>query len=92
MRSDRLTRRLAIFAGGTAIIGMGFLTAGCSQHAEDAPSTSTSTTPTTSSTAEPTPTEKAVSPGNRGPNSFSPTMTNPPGPTCKTIDGNNCIR
>lgn len=93
MRSNRLTRQLTVLAGGAAIVGMGFLTAGCSQHAEDAPSTSTpSTTPTTSSAVEPTPTEKAVNPGSRGPNSFSPTMTNPQDPVCKKVDGNNCIR
>lgn len=86
MSYGRLTRQIALFAGGAAIVGMGALTA-CSSNAKDAP---TSTT-TPSSTVTPSPTEKAVAPG--GPNSFSPTVNPaPPGAVCKEIVGNNCIR
>ncbi|TGD90557.1 hypothetical protein BayCH28_01465 [Mycolicibacterium sp. CH28] len=85
MSSGRLTRQIALFAGGAAIVGMGALTA-CSPNEKDAPST---TTP--SSSVSVTPTEKAVGPG--GPNSFSPTVNPaPPGPVCKQIVGNDCIR
>lgn len=87
MSSGRLTRQIALFAGGAAIVGMGALTA-CSSNAKDAPS---STTTTPSSTVVPSPTEKAVSPG--GANSFSPTVNPaPPGTVCKQIVGNECIR
>jgi len=87
MTSARLTRQIALFAGGVAIVGMGTLTA-CSQNAKDAPS---STTTTPSSTVVPSPTEKAVTPG--GANSFSPTVNPaPPGDTCKQVIGNNCVR
>ncbi|PND55587.1 hypothetical protein CRM90_22025 [Mycobacterium sp. ENV421] len=88
MSSGRLTRQIALFAGGAAIVGMGALTA-CSSNAKDAPSSTTTTTP--SSTVVPSPTEKAVSPG--GANSFSPTVNPaPPGAVCKEIVGNNCVR
>lgn len=85
MSSGRLTRQIALFAGGAAIVGMGALTA-CSNSEKEAPST---TTP--SSTVSVTPTEKAVSPG--GANSFSPTVNPaPPGPVCKQVIGNDCVR
>ena len=87
MSYGRLTRQIALFAGGAAIVGMGALTA-CSSSAKDSPST---TTTPSSSTVTPSPTEKAVSPG--GPNSFSPTVNPaPPGDTCKQVVGNNCVR
>ena len=87
MSYGRLTRQIALFAGGAAIVGMGALTA-CSSNAKESPST----TPTTSTTTvAPSPTEKAVAPG--GPNSFSPTVNPvPPGTVCKEIVGNNCVR
>lgn len=85
MRSSRLTRQIALFAGAAAIVGMGTLSA-CSTKEKEAPSTST-----TPSSASVSPTEKAVGPG--GANSFSPTVNPaPPGPVCKEIVGNNCIR
>jgi hypothetical protein len=87
MVANRLTRQIALFAGGAAIVGMGAFTSGCSQHAEDAPSTST-----TPSSVTPSPTEKAVAPGGRGPNSFSPTVATPPGSICKSVNGNDCAR
>jgi hypothetical protein len=76
MMSGRLTRQIALFAGGLAIVGMGTLTA-CGKSGEKSPS---STTPTTTTSAPaPSPTEKAVSPG--GPNSFTPSVKAPPAPT-----------
>ncbi|MCX2934060.1 hypothetical protein ORI20_27715 [Mycobacterium sp. CVI_P3] len=86
MSSGRLTRQIALFAGGAAIVGMGALTA-CSSSEKEAPSTTT----TPSSAVVPSPTEKAVAPG--GNNSFSPTINPaPPGPVCKEVVGNDCIR
>jgi hypothetical protein len=76
MMSGRMTRQIALIAGGLAIVGMGTLTA-CGKSGEKAPS---STTPTTTTSAPaPSPTEKAVSPG--GANSFTPTVKAPPAPT-----------
>ncbi len=84
MRS-RLARRLALTAGGAAIIGMVSLTAACG-GGEQAPETTTETTTTTTTEATTTapsvePTEKAprLDPG--GPNPFSPTVIAPPAPT-----------
>jgi hypothetical protein len=89
MRTGRLTRQIALFAGGAAIVGMGTLTA-CSSNAKESPSTTT--TPTSASVSPSvSPTEKAVSPG--GANSFSPTVNPaPPGVVCKEIVGNSCVR
>jgi hypothetical protein len=89
MRSGRLTRQVALLAGGAAIVGMGALTA-CSSSEKEAPSTST--TPSSTSVAPSvSPTDKAVAPG--GPNSFSPTVNpTPPGTVCKEVIGNNCVR
>jgi hypothetical protein len=88
MKTGRLTRQIALFAGGVAIVGMGTLTA-CSSKEKEAPTT---TTPTSTSVAPSvSPTEKAVSPG--GANSFSPTVNPaPPGAVCKEVVGNNCVR
>lgn len=87
MRSGRLTRQIALFAGGAAIVGMGALTA-CSSSEKEAPATSTTTSTSAPSVS---PTEKAVGPG--GNNSFSPTVNPaPPGPVCKEVVGNECIR
>jgi hypothetical protein len=74
MSSSRLTRQIALFAGGLALFGMGTLTA-CGKEEEKAPET---TSPSTSAPA-PSPTEKAVSPG--GANSFTPSVKAPPAPT-----------
>nr|WP_163800321.1 hypothetical protein [Mycolicibacterium sediminis] len=78
MISGRITRRLALVAGGGAIIAMGALTAGCGTSEEPTPSTTPTTTTTTSAVA-PTPTEKGLTPG--GANSFSPPVLAPPAPT-----------
>ncbi len=75
MRSARLTRQIALFAGGVAIVGMGSLTA-CGKESKEAPS---STSPTSSSAPAPSPTEKAITPG--GANSFTPSVKAPPAPT-----------
>lgn len=86
MSAGRLSRQIALFAGGLAIVGMGALTA-CSSNAKEAPSTTT----TPSSSVAPSPTEKAVGPG--GPNSFTPTVNPaPPGAVCKEVVGNTCVR
>jgi len=93
MNSGRLTRQIALLAGGAAIIGMGSLTA-CSTKEKEAPSTtapSTSQAPMTSEMPSMnTPTEKAVGPA--GP-SFSPTV-NPaqPGAVCAKIVNGVCSR
>lgn len=52
-----LNRRIAVAAGGAAIIGMGFLTAGCSSSQKEAPP---STTPSVTSVPSVSPTEKAT--------------------------------
>jgi hypothetical protein len=86
MMSGRLTRQIALVAGGLAIVGMGTLTA-CGKSKDTTPST----TPTTTTSAPaPSPTEKAVSPG--GANSFTPTVKAPPAPTAlpgNVITGGN---
>jgi hypothetical protein len=79
MKSSRLTRQLALVAGGSAIIAMGTLTA-CGKSESPSPS---STTPTTSSAA-PTPTEKSINPS--GGNSFTPPVKATPAPTVQPGD------
>ncbi len=90
MKTHRLTRQIALVAGGLAIVGMGTLTA-CGKGEKEAPS-STTTPPSSSAPATtsesapaPVPTEKSGSEG--GGNSFSPTVKAPPAPTA--IPGNN---
>ncbi len=92
MRSHRLARRVAAYAGGTAIVAMVGLTAACGGSSEKAPETSTTTTTTTTTTApssssEPSvsPTEKSINP--TGGNLFTPSIKAPPAPTA--IPGNN---
>ena len=93
MNSGRLTRQIALLAGGAAIIGMSTLTA-CSTKEKEAPSTTAPSTSQAPSTSEMpsmgTPTEKAVGPA--GP-SFSPTV-NPaqPGAVCAKIVNGVCSR
>jgi hypothetical protein len=79
MKSDRLTRRLALVAGGGAIIAMGALTAGCGGNEAPSPSSTT----TTSSVA-PSPTEKSINP--TGGNSFTPPVKAPPAQTVQPGD------
>jgi len=93
MNSGRLSRQIALLAGGAAIIGMSTLTA-CSTKEKEAPSTTAPSTTQAPSTSEmpsmSTPTEKAVGPA--GP-SFSPTV-NPaqPGAVCAKIVNGVCSR
>ena len=88
MSTGRLAR-IAIFAGGAAIVAMGSLTA-CSPSTEKDAPTTTPTSPTSSAPAA-TPTEKAVGPG--GNNSFSPTINPvPPGAVCREVINGVCVR
>ncbi|WP_026256373.1 hypothetical protein [Mycobacterium sp. 155] len=92
MRSGQLTRRLAIIAGGAAVVGMISFTASCGTK-EKAPETTTPTTTTTTTTTPATPapppsvepTEKSINP--TGGNLFTPTVKAPPAPTA--IPGDN---
>lgn len=86
MARHRLTRQLALLAGGAAIIGMGTLSACSSTTKEEAPTTSKSPStsapaPSPNNTAPAAPNEKGATPG--GPNSFSPTVKAPPAPTAE---------
>jgi hypothetical protein len=88
MRSNRLARRVAAYAGGAAIVAMVGLTAACGGSSEKAPETSTTTTTTTtapSSAPSVTPTEKSINP--TGGNLFTPPVKAPPAPTA--IPGDN---
>lgn len=87
MNSARLARQVSLLLGGSAIIAMGALTAGCSSTTKDEPKT---TPPSTSSSAPvAVPTEKAVG----GPSSFSPTVNPvPPGNSCTKIVNGVCVR
>ena len=88
MNSARLTRQIALLAGGAALIGMSTLTA-CSTKEKEAPST-TSTPSTSEAPPMSTPTEKAVGPA--GP-SFSPTVNPaPPGAVCARVVNGVCSR
>jgi len=81
MNSHRFGRRLALIAGGAAIIAMGTLTA-CGGGGKEAPSSTTTTTTTTTTSApassEPSPTEKSINP--TGGNLFTPPVTATPAP------------
>ena len=88
MRSHRLARRVAAYAGGAAIVAMVGLTAACGGSSEKAPETSTTTTttaPSSSSAPSVTPTEKSINP--TGGNLFTPPVKAPPAPTA--IPGDN---
>ena len=75
MRSNRLARRVAAYAGGAAIVAMVGLTAACG-GSEKAPETST---PTTTTAPSASPTEKSLNP--TGGNLFTPPVKAPPAPT-----------
>jgi hypothetical protein len=75
MSSHRLTRRVAAYAGGAAIVAMVGLTAACG-GSEKAPETSTTTTTTAPSAS---PTEKSINP--TGGNLFTPPVKAPAAPT-----------
>ena len=94
MSSGRFMGRIAIFAGGAAIVAMGTLTSCSSSTEKEAPST-TPSAPTTSapSTSAPSasPTEKRASPDYDS--SFTPAIDpTPPGSVCKQIQNGVCIR
>ena len=93
MRSGQLTRRVAVIAGGAAVIGMVSFTAACGTEKDKAPETTTPTTTTTTTTAPAEtpappppvePTEKSINP--TGGNLFTPTVK-APGPAT-AIPGN----
>jgi hypothetical protein len=86
MRSNRLARRVAAYAGGAAIVAMVGLTAACGGGSQKTPETSTTTTTTAPSSAPSvTPTEKSINP--TGGNLFTPPVKAPPAPTA--IPGDN---
>ncbi len=87
MTSRRLASRLALIAGGGALVAMGALTAGCGSSTKEEPAT---TTPPATSSAVLSPSEKAVGPG--GDNSFSPSVPKPPGAVCREIVNGVCMR
>jgi hypothetical protein len=81
MKPAGLTRKLALVAGGSAIIALGGLTA-CGKTETPTPS---STTPTTSSSSvAPSPTEKSINP--TGGNSFTPPVKATPAQTVQPGD------
>jgi len=88
MRSHRLARRVAAYAGGAAVVAMVGLTAACGGGSDKAPETttpSTTTAPSSSSAPSVTPTEKSINP--TGGNLFTPPVKAPPAPTA--IPGDN---
>lgn len=88
MSTDRLSRRIAIAAGGAALVVMGTLTACSPTKEKEAPST-TSTPAPSSSSSTPSPTEKAMMPG--GP-SFTPTVNaGQPGAVCAKVVNGLCV-
>lgn len=89
MASGRIAGRIALFAGGAAIVAMGALTSCSSSTEKEAPSTP-STSPTSSAPSA-TPTEKAIGPGDN--ESFTPTINPvPPGAVCKEVHNGVCVR
>ena len=90
MSTVSLSRRIAIAAGGAALVAMGTLTACGTTKEKEAPATTSTQVPSTSA-ATPSPTEKALLPG--GDQSFSPTINPiPPGAVCKEIVNGVCMR
>ena len=94
MSSGRLMGRIAIVAGGAAVIAMGTLTSCSSGTEKEAPSSTpsapTSSAPTTGA-ASVTPTEKRASPDYDA--SFTPSINPiPPGAVCKEVHNGVCVR
>ena len=79
MRSSRLVHRVSAAAGGTALIAMIGLTAGCGGEKKAPETPSSSTTPTTTTTSAVTPPRKTNNPN--GGNLVSPSVTANPAPT-----------
>jgi hypothetical protein len=89
MSSGRFMARIAIFAGGAAIVAMGTLTSCSSSTEKEAPSTTPSAP--TSSAPSATPTEKRASPDYEG--SFTPPINpTPPGSVCREVHNGVCVR
>lgn len=89
MSSGRFMGRVAIFAGGAAIVAMGTLTS-CSSGTEKEAPTTTPSTPTSSAPSA-TPTEKRASPDYEG--SFTPPITaTQPGSVCREVHNGVCVR
>lgn len=86
MSSPRLSQRLALLAGGAALLAMGTLAAGCSTKDKEAPTT-TGPAPSSSTSAPLSPTEK------KSVGSYSPTTVNPgSGSVCSRIVDGVCQR
>lgn len=89
MSSGRLMGRIAIFAGGAAIVVMGALTS-CSSGTEKEAPTTTPTSPASSAPSV-TPTEKRAKPDYDA--SFTPAIDPvPPASVCKEVHNGVCIR
>jgi hypothetical protein len=85
--SGRVVRRIAVIAGGSAIVAMVSLTASCAKQEEKkAPETTPTTTSAPAETSAPAPSE-SVNPTEKapripaGPNPFSPSVIAPAAPT-----------
>lgn len=87
MSSNRTRPRLIVLAGGTVLVVVGAVIAGCGNGGNQAPSTPTTTTTTTTTTSSPSstaapapaPTEKSINP--TGGNLFTPGVKAPPAQT-----------
>ena len=93
MKTDRMVRRVALVAGGGAVVAMAMLNAGCGTSTKEEPSTpgTTQTTTSPSTSPEVSPTEKVIRPG--GDESFSPTIKpHNPGAVCERTVGGVCVR
>lgn len=88
MNSTGLARRVTLAVGGSALVVMGALTAGCSTTTKEAPKTTS--TPSSSASVAPsvTPTEKAAG----GPHSFTPNPAPQPGSVCTSVVNGVCNR
>lgn len=91
MKTERIVRRVALVAGGGAVVAMAMLNAGCGTSSKEEPSTTPSSTTSQSTSPAVSPTEKVITPG--GDQSFSPTIKpHNPGSSCEKIVGGTCVR
>ena len=91
MKTEHMVRRVALVAGGGAVVAMAMLSAGCGTSTKEEPSTTPSSTTSPSSSPPVSPTEKVVTPG--GDQSFSPTIKpHNPGAICEKVVGGTCVR
>ena len=87
MNSARLVRQVTLLVGGSAIVAMSALTAGCSSGTKEEPKTTS--TPSSSVAPSVTPTEKSAG----GPNSFAPTIhPGQGGSSCAHVSNGVCTR